>query len=602
MSILNTSQEPPFLTACRILLERYPSQIGVESVALSEDSEPSLLVHFEADPIGAHNVDYDIASDSWGSGEFPAEEFGSIAISQRELYPFGEDGFALRLGLEEPAEVWDFLDFYRGARRVLVAPGNEQTWSLSRFIAGVALVVQFGEEIRYLFLSDPKVVRKIPADLEPHIRAHLLRDHNLAVELGLCSWEELCSEWAGLFNELTVSPADDREIAWTNSTPMKNPVDPFFPTSRIVPSHSRVSTLYFNEYMKSAEGRRISHDLFSGLSSISEIPTRFAEQQVTVQTDRLVQTREALELRSARYALKERFDSIQHKPEPRDSLKSTLRLRLRLADALESAYLDETDALVRPLPYFLEKPYRLFRRAHDTREAVSRGVICLGTLVKSIALLAVEELLDSPAFGKGDPRITEIRDAIEGAKPLTDGAWLTLFNRISKDFGDKLPRAGEVITLFSKHSGALRQLIQTRNEWAHSPRALSGGFLREFTDQMTQGFEEVIRSLREAFQGREVVVPAHLRLVDGARMLSAYSIMGGDPDFPMVQRVVEGDLDQFPTDRMVLLTPEGPLPLNRFFRCVHRREEIVDVRVFDRMVNGQKSYFSIDFQDTFEED
>jgi hypothetical protein len=70
----------------------------------------------------------------------------------------------------------------------------------------------------------------------------------------------------------------------------------------------------------------------------------------------------------------------------------------------------------------------------------------------------------------------------------------------------------------------------------------------------------------------------------------------------MVQRVVEGDLDQFPTDRMVLLTPEGPLPLNRFFRCVHRREEIVDVRVFDRMVNGQKSYFSIDFQDTFEED
>ncbi|MEI6704274.1 MAG: hypothetical protein WCL71_12175, partial [Deltaproteobacteria bacterium] len=152
-----------------------------------------------------------------------------------------------------------------------------------------------------------------------------------------------------------------------------------------------VSVMWFSDYLEHASesGDFIIALLLDWIS----IPRSFKKITIEIPSLKRAQIAHSIELRHARLRYRDAIDRLSSIREPFREITSLYRKRTQSVDVLHGESLDDIQAIQRPLPFFLEYPYRHFRKEDDHLQKVRAGQRLLGILAKVPLFLVVEELL-----------------------------------------------------------------------------------------------------------------------------------------------------------------------------------------------------------------
>ena len=253
----------------------------------------------------------------------------------------------------------------------------------------------------------------------------------------------------------------------------------------------------------------------------------------------------------------------------------------RAAKGLHTDLLDDLHAMQCPLPFFLEYPYRLYRRADDPLGKVLAAQRLLNILVKVPLYLVVEELVSV-----GDPIGQGIMKAL-GARPPSDGTLLNMQREVIRD------NVAGSLTLFSPLLDVMRddatwgRMVETRNRLSHPPFNPS-----PFLDAIDKGATLIVESLRGALSGCRFLIPTYTEYVSGKQVLTAEDICSSDSKFRSIRVPVKLPIESFHSGKIVAWRekPEASVTLGNLVSTKTVTENTLDFGLFDRMENDQARF------------
>ena len=344
-----------------------------------------------------------------------------------------------------------------------------------------------------------------------------------------------------------------------------------------------VSVMWFSDYLEHASE---SEDLIvSLLQDWTSIPRSFKKIMIEIPSLKRDQIAHSIELRHARLRYRDAIDRLSSIREPFREITALYKKRAQSVDVLHGESLDDIQSIQRPLPFFLEYPYRHFRREDDHVQKIRAGQRLLGILAKVPLYLVVEELL-----AMGHDLGAAILDKLE-ERPPSDGTLVTLQKLVVAELG-KLDTSPLVIfprlQAFMENTMHLDAMVAARNRMHHEPYDEHG-----FLQTMSERAPQVVDALRGALYGCRFVVPQHCRVMDREKIVTVEDACCCDAHFRILDLKVELPLEQFPSGELMVWTtnPEQVLKLGMLLTSMLVTRQSRDFGVFDRIEN-QKRHFT----------
>lgn len=340
--------------------------------------------------------------------------------------------------------------------------------------------------------------------------------------------------------------------------------------------------MWFSDYLEHASE---SEDLIvSLLQDWTSIPRSFKKIMIEIPSLKRDQIAHSIELRHARLRYRDAIDRLSSMREPFREITSLYRKRTQSVDVLHGESLDDIQAIQRPLPFFLEYPYRHFRKEDDHLQKIRAGQRLLGILAKVPLFLVVEELL-----AVGHELGSTILGKLEERAP-SDGMLVDLQKLVAVEL-DTLPESP--IRLFKgllemmSNVRELEAMVVARNRMHHEPYD-EVGFLKTMAD----GAPKVMDRLRATLHDCRFIVPQHGRMLDGEKVVTAEDACSADAHFRTIDLKVTLPLEQFPSGELMVWrrSPEHALKLGKLLTSKLVTRQSRDFGIFDRMQKNERQF------------
>ncbi|MBN2271026.1 MAG: hypothetical protein JXN61_10450 [Sedimentisphaerales bacterium] len=513
------------------------------------------------------------------SQAFVLPEDGNLTYGYPEYEPF--------LRVHNAGELVEILRFLLSGKKEShiencpFARVNTVKRKLSEFVSGLYLVVCIDKEPYILDLK--RYLQKMPEDLRSSAEEHFV---TLTPRRSLrfsTLWGPTCEGHSTFLKHLNLPKLPPFGLLWRwIFQPLKHTHYQFSDEYNylgiyLAPNLPKASTTFLTDYFSNTEEGATVLSKLENASSLGDLVTRFSEIVIEIprQTER--QIRWAIELRATREHFSRTFLSLSQE---RATAEKTLDLTWRKLQGIEitrSAYLEEVDSLIQPLPYFIEKPYRDFLRA-DPDQKADTGVNFAGKLYQVMACLAIEEF-EQNWPSSGEPKPANLADAIgrvESGKPVSDGTWATLFGLMCKQAANYIPVMISIGSGYYQKSDKISELLAARNQLAHSgdtDRLSRCRIINEVAAKMSEILPILVGVLRDGFRDKEILIPLHAEFKEGmGQVFRAKSVMGFESDFQTVERRVVEGMDNYIDRRLIMYSGNAFVALRKYFIC----DEIYD--------------------------
>ena len=309
------------------------------------------------------------------------------------------------------------------------------------------------------------------------------------------------------------------------------------------------------------------------------LPKDLTQIMIPIPSAKRDQVADAIERRSARQAYLGFLKAAMRIREPFEQVAKIYQKRTRAAQGLHTELLDDLVAMQHPLPFFLEYPYRAFRKEDDHIRKVTAGQRLLGVLAKVPLFLVVEELLSAD-----HPLGHEVLQRLQEAPP-SDGTLVRLHREVSEQL---IEDPSNPLILFKELLGFLRanerlmSLVEARNRMHHEPFDQFG-----FLKAVDEVAPTVLDTLRGLLAGCRFLIPTHTQVINGEKSLTAEEISGADAQFRTAVIKITLPLERFQTGQLIALrnSPECVLPLGSLLTATTINQQSRDFGIFDRMEN-----------------
>lgn len=344
-----------------------------------------------------------------------------------------------------------------------------------------------------------------------------------------------------------------------------------------------VSGMFFADYLAHAlEASAVLADLLTDWSTVA---TKVKGITVDLPSTKRDQTARSVELRTAKLAYRDRVRSLLAEREPLAQIVSLYRKRIRSVNSIHDELLDEIMTLNSPLPFFIEYPYKRFRRADDPLLKLKYGQSALTLLTKIPLFLVTEELAQS-GWKSVELVLGKLRE-----RPLSDGSLLEL--RRELDALLKAEPEPPLLPVFASLAKSLvpgrelELLVKARNRFHHPPYEETG-----FRQALEATLPNLVEGLRQTLEGIRFLIPKNCQFRDDQRLITACNVCSSDTEFPMITISTRAAFESFPVDALVAYNAQTAATVRLKTLITYRRAtaESLDFGVFDRM-KGDKPEF-----------
>jgi len=505
----------------------------------------------------------------------------------------GEDGGTyLETTIESEWDLDEVLDFYANAK---LKEEPLKLRSLKELADEVYLYIpneMDSEESApaCLWKIQPTLLKKGYPDLFSMIDAFLQDDTDRIVKNGYWHFGEYLAEKGlmGAFSDRGELSNTDIVIIGDGSITRGSKIQEMddskfgFEPALVLRPKSNLSNIWLWDFLNfSSEGEEVIRRLLNGWHYL---PKGLGNINISIPRSKTAQTADAIIRRNARQQYLHKLQSAMCVREPFQEQARLYRNRAAAADALHNEFLEEIVASQKPLPFFIEYPYRAFIKADDTLDKVKCGQRLLGILSKIPLYLVIEELAAS-----GSSIGENYLEQIKADKPLSDGGFLNLQMDLSKE----LNASDDKLVIFHKlamvmaDSGSLKTMVTARNRMHHEPYD-EDGFLKAISEEAFK----LIPVLREALADLNFVIPLGIRVEDGKSILKGEDITGCDGFFRERDFAISGPVEIFENGKIIAFQKDGAqaLKLSFLLNAQQRTKRIIDFGIFDRMKPSGPEY------------
>lgn len=534
--------------------------------------------------------------DDWGQCA-PSEEEENIIIAicesgSVEIRPGDDDGAYLRTSINSSAELLELMDFFTQANADCLRPTKVSEIPLSVILDKCGLFVREEKPRHGKFLEfKADYFDSMPEKLAGFLDAYFTQGTK-AFESGVSYWdlkEFLKSENIELPQEAMVSleAGDlllDSTLGWKTAGEFFQEIDGGFGYAPclVVRLKDTFSKMYFSDFARlTTEGSKMTALLMAGWKSLRKTSK---ETGVVAPKNKIDQVARSVSLRVSRMDYIDTVQKLSEVNEPLQAIASTYRKRSRAAKLLHNDFLEDTVAMESPLPFFIEFPYRRFRKQDDELEKVKAGQRLLTILSKVPLFLLIEELRATKQ-SLGDELMTKV-----GERPASDGVLVDL----QKSAVDAIQSAGIKLSVFAQltelvaNNTLLEQMVTARNRWHHEP------FDHEnFLRAMTEYSARYIPLLRQTLADISFMVPHRMEFVDGQKIVVGDDICSPDAHFRKTQWQVDLPVESFPTNVLVAYRAscKTAVPLGNLITSKFVDRKMLDFGVFDRQSKSGEPVF-----------
>ena len=192
------------------------------------------------------------------------------------------------------------------------------------------------------------------------------------------------------------------------------------------------------------------------------------------------------------------------------------------------------DTLRNPLPYNIEKSYRSYLRSADDIDRLTLGGKLYNLILRSIIFYPLEEI-SYLGFDTNEPNISEIIRTIKDNKPISDGTWVELFNKLAtviykneniglKYFGSFIRKVNKTIIPI------LRDMVPPRNDVHH--------YREHFTvwlKLLDSNLPIILDAFRNAFSDSLIIQIINQNYKKDGLYIKAKKIMGYEVDIETIE-------------------------------------------------------------------
>ena len=567
---------------------------GSPSEWRSEGRTSIRLVWFPEIPHGL--LAYDSDRDRWQQLDGSKDAHLALTITDNGCVSICEgddDGVFLETTLEAGDELNELLEFYSTALAQQIGTSAIASRTIGQCVEEVLLLIPSADgDFTAVNLVGYQIDKNYP-EIAAAVDAWFAQDWGSPASERLPSdgmpGEDLHESYTEWLRHLTmhdaIGPSRDPESGYLVLTPnggihyagmLKAGSDSYATCFPAIALRLRktCAAMWMFDYLKHAsEAEGLIPRIFK---EWKQLPRLLGQLSVAIPSDKRDQVASSLAARTARMAYLQCLEGAMHMREPMSRAVVTYQKRARAAKGLHTELLDDMHAMQSPLPFFLEYPYRLYRRAEDPLDKVTAAQRLLSVLIKVPLFLVIEELISI-----GAPTGEKLMSAL-GSRPPSDGTLLGMHRDVCQSpDADSLTLFRPVLEVM-RNRNALERMVQTRNRLSHAP-FVSAPFL----EAIGEGASFIMDSLRDALRDCRFLIPTHFKVVSGETILAAEDICSSDSCFQQIQFAVELPVKSFPCGRLIAWRgkPEGTVSLERLMTTKTVTEKTLDFGLFDRMEN-----------------
>jgi hypothetical protein len=342
------------------------------------------------------------------------------------------------------------------------------------------------------------------------------------------------------------------------------------------------STMWLTDYLEFAhEAEGLSFEMLKNWVTLDKF---FKKTIISPPSLKHQQIAASIALRSARYRYLAEVKELSLTREPFKAIREQFKKRADSIALLHTDHLDEVASLQNPLPFFLEYPFRKFRKASDHTEKVKAAKKLLTALARIPLFLILEELMD-----KGSPLASKIITELED-RPASDGTLVSYQAIVSRTSIDKvLPDLDifrELCACISD-TAPLELMVKARNNANHEPFD-DDELIRVIADKAPS----VMASLRNALKGVRFLIPHSLQNLECKWILKAEDVSSSDDHFATVELEVTLSLEAFPTNELIVWkgNPEKSLKIGRLIKSEVFQHRVRDFGIFDKVKSEERIF------------
>jgi len=504
----------------------------------------------------------------------------------------GDDsGHFLHTTLRSADELTEFLWFYKNANPDSIGKGKCPSVPLSSWIDKVFILVQATEKDSPQLLplnvekikSHPEVykfigsyfgpVDEISPDLNYWHLGYLLDNKNLRDSLGTlinplhADVFINCEGKIGYLGDIIESSNNRSAEGACLVLRTKN---------------ESCSTMWLTDYLEFAhEAEGLPLEILKNWAALDKF---FKQTTISPPSLKHQQIAASIALRNARYHYLNEVKQLSSTREPFKSIREQFKKRADSIALLHTDHLEEVASMQNPLPFFLEYPFRKFRKASDHTEKVKAAKKLLTALARIPLFLILEELLD-----KGSPLASKIITELE-EKPASDGTLVSYQATVSRTAIDQvLPNLDIFRELCSciSDTAPLEVMVKARNNANHEPFDDD-----ELIRVIAEKSPSIIASLRNALKGVRFLIPHSIQNLESKCILKAEDVSSSDDHFAFIELEVTLPLAAFPTNELIVWkgNPEKSLKIGRLIKSEVFQHRVRDFGIFDKVKSEERIF------------
>lgn len=249
------------------------------------------------------------------------------------------------------------------------------------------------------------------------------------------------------------------------------------------------------------------------------------------------------------------------------------------------------DEILYPLPHLLDRTNKSYIRAASDFDRQNNGGRLFNYILKSLVIYPLLEM-QYLQFHTKNNTIQEIITTLNESKPISDGTWLSFFQKISKEVGKskdiELSFFGKLLKSFEKLYHDMQPLISKRNDWAHY-REHPEVYQRELDTLLPK----LIAELRKCFEGILIIYVEGVEYVsETKKVIKAKKMMGYESDVETIKLTSELEGKYFINNRLYAYSDKYnfTIPLNPYISI--EKESVVQFKmgIYDNFKDGSIIY------------
>ncbi|WP_298349620.1 hypothetical protein [Runella sp.] len=351
------------------------------------------------------------------------------------------------------------------------------------------------------------------------------------------------------------------------------------------------STQFLFDYFKNSIDGKI---LFEEIKESLLNHTPFNKLKIKAPKDKISQIKYSAAFRLQYEAYKYDTSKISnHINEQIRDLKELYKVRRKVVHKFihDKKIFNFLDTLRNPLPYNIEKSYRSYLRSADDIDRLTLGGKLYNLILRSIIFYPLEEIIYL-GFDTNEPNISEIIRTIKDNKPISDGTWVELFNKLAtviyKNENIELKYFGSFIRKVNKTIiPILRDMVPPRNDVHH--------YREHFTvwlKLLDSNLPIILDAFRNAFSDSLIIQIINQNYKKDGLYIKAKKIMGYEVDIETIEFSTALNGKYFIENELIVYnkTLDYTVPLNNFFKVEIIKSDSIKMGIIGNFINGVPTF------------